>query len=265
MSPQDLVILAALALVFTPLERLLPARATRWSWPRIRLDLLHLFVSGTAIRWGGLAVMAGVAMAAQAFTPPPLREAIRSQPDILEYLEVLLLADLGFYAAHRLFHAVPWLWRFHEVHHSSEQLDWLATYRVHPVDQIVNGALIMGPAVLLGFSPGPMLAYALIYRLHAVLLHSNVRVDFGPLRWIVASPLYHHWHHADQADAYDRNFGGQLVVFDWLFGTLNLRSRELPARYGLSPRIPDTYLGQLAHPFTPARPQAGLAPARELA
>jgi sterol desaturase/sphingolipid hydroxylase (fatty acid hydroxylase superfamily) len=263
MTLHDLLILAAVAAVFLLLERLLPARSQRWSWPRVRVDLMHLLLSGALIKWGALVVVAGLALAAQGLVPPTLRAAIQAQPDGLEFVEVLLLADLGFYAAHRLFHAVPWLWRFHQVHHSSEQLDWLATYRVHPLDQVVNSALIIGPAVMLGFSAGPMLAYGLIYRWHAVLLHSNVGVDFGPLRWIFASPAFHHWHHADEPEAYDRNFGGQLVLFDWLFGTLNMKRRGLPARYGLTPPIPASYAGQLMHPFTPPPRKPGASPAPE--
>jgi sterol desaturase/sphingolipid hydroxylase (fatty acid hydroxylase superfamily) len=123
---------------------------------------------------------------------------------------------------------------------------------VHPVDQIIESAAIAAPAVLLGFSPEPLLAYALIYRWHAVLLHSNVRVDFGPLNRIIASPRYHHWHHADLPSAYDRNFGGQLAIFDWALGTLNL-PEGLPGKYGLSPPIAGDYLGQLAHPFRSPR------------
>ena len=74
----------------------------------------------------------------------------------------------------------------------------------------------------------------------------------GMLKWIVASPQYHHWHHADQAWAYDRNFGGQLVIFDGLFGTLNLPD-GMPAKYGLSEPIARDYFGQLAHPFRRGR------------
>lgn len=263
MTPGDLLILLAMALVFVPLERVLPARPHRWSWPRMRVDLLHLFVSGTVIKFAGGAVILGMMVVAARLTPGAVRAAVQAQPEWLQFIEILLLADLGFYAAHRLFHAVPALWRFHEVHHSSEQLDWLAAYRVHPVDQILNSAMILGPVILLGFSAGPLIVYAMIYRWHSILLHSNVRVDFGPLRWIVASPLFHHWHHADQPDAYDRNFGGQLVIFDWLFGTLNLGSRKLPERYGLSPPIPAGYLAQLTHPLRPARGEPALSPSPE--
>ena len=151
------------------------------------------------------------------------------------------------------------------MHHSSEKLDWVAGNRVHPLDQILQATIIAAPPVLLGFAPGPLLAYALLYRWHAELLHSNVRVDFGPLKWLIASPQYHHWHHADEPAAYDRNFGGQLVIFDWLFGTLNLPGRgEMPAKYGLRTPIAPDYLGQLMHPFRARPREAALSDAEAL-
>ena len=259
MSRADLLMLAALGLVFTPLEWLLPIRRARPDWARLWTDVLHLFLSGTVIRWGAAVVGAGLALAAAALVPGTLGLTIRAQPIWLQYAELLVVSDLAFYAAHRLFHAVPFLWRFHEVHHSSEHLDWIATYRVHPVDQILNSTIIAMPAVLLGFSPAALLIYGFVYRWQAVWLHSNVKADLGPLKWLIASPEYHHWHHADEADAYDRNFGGQLVIFDRLFGTLNLPRGRSPAKYGMTPPIAADYLGQLAHPFRAQRePEAAV-------
>lgn len=253
MTPRDLLILAILALVFTPLEHLRPAQAFRRSASTLRVDLLHILLSGFAIRVGATLTTLGLASAVAAFAPAAWGERVRAQPDILEFLEILILADLGFYVAHRIVHAVPWLWRFHQIHHSSEHLDWIATHRVHPVDQIFNSTVIAIPLVALGFSPAPLLAYALIYRFHSVLLHSNVRIGFGPFERLVTSPRYHHWHHADHVEAHDRNFGGQLVMFDWLFGTLHLPKRAWPDRYGVGEPMPKTYLGQLAHPFGAAK------------
>ncbi len=261
MSRADLLMLAALGLVFAPLEWLLPIRRAQLDRSRLWTDTLHLFLSGTVIRLGAAAAGAALTLAAAALVPSALGLNFRSQPVWLQYAELLVLADLAFYAAHRLFHAVPFLWRFHEVHHSSEHLDWLATYRVHPVDQILNSTIIALPAVLLGFSPAALMIYGLVYRWHAVWLHSNVKTDLGPLKWLIASPEFHHWHHADEPDAYDRNFGGQLVIFDRLFGTLNLPPGRSPAKYGMTPPIPADYLGQLAHPFQTRRDApAALAP-----
>lgn len=260
MPRAELILLLALGLVFIPLEWVRPVRRVPSDWQRLRTDALHVVFSGAAIRWAVAALMIGLALAAAPFAPGAVGAQVRAQPGWLQFVEILLISDLAFYLTHRLRHAVPWLWRFHEVHHSSEKLDWIAGHRVHPVDQIIESSAIAAPAVLLGFAPEPLLAYALIYRWHAVLLHSNVRIDFGPLKRLIASPQYHHWHHADQAWAYDRNFGGQLVIFDRLFGTLNLPD-GMPAKYGLSSPIARDYLGQLAHPFLRLRGPAGAGPA----
>jgi sterol desaturase/sphingolipid hydroxylase (fatty acid hydroxylase superfamily) len=248
----NLLIFAAAALIFIPLERIFPLHRRRhWLRGDALTDVLHFFLSGFLIRAGALATMLLLSMAAVSALPAALGEAIRAQPDWLEFAELLILADLGFYLGHRLVHAVPWLWRFHAVHHSSERLDWLATYRVHPVDQVLNSTIIALPALILGFSPGPLLVYALAYRWHAMLLHSNVKLDLGPLNRWIATPHYHHWHHADERHAYDRNFGGQLVIWDRLFGTFHEQARP-PHRYGVGGEVPAGYPAQLLSPFRPA-------------
>ena len=84
--------------------------------------------------------------------------------------------------------------------------------------------------------------------MHALLLHSNVRVDLGRLGRVIASTHYHHWHHADEPQAYDRNFGGQLVIWDRLFATF-YESDALPARYGVGGSVPNSYVQQLLKPF----------------
>jgi sterol desaturase/sphingolipid hydroxylase (fatty acid hydroxylase superfamily) len=265
MTRDDLILLLALGLVFAPLEWLWPIRRTRPDWPRLSTDVAHVFISGSLIRWGSAVLLMGLVASLGAWTPGWVSPQVRAQPLWLQYVELLVLSDLGFYLAHRLFHAVPFLWRFHEVHHSSEHLDWIAAYRVHPVDQVLNATIIALPAIVLGFSPEALLIHGLVYRWHSILLHSNVRVNFGPLKWLVASPHFHHWHHADEDWAYDRNFGGQLILFDWLFGTLNLPSGKMPQKYGLSQPIGEGYLAQLAHPFRPvataATPAARTDPA----
>lgn len=265
MSVDDLLFLLAAAVVFIALERLLPLHPRQKTLrPGWRVDVMHVFLSGTVIRLGATLLVIGASLMSLSVVPDAVRDAVRAQPDWLEFIEVLLLSDLFFYAAHRLCHAVPVLWRFHAVHHSSETMDWLATYRVHPVDQIFNSAIIALPAVVLGFSPAALLLYALVYRIHAPLLHSNVGLDLGPLGRILTSPRFHHWHHADHVEAHDRNFAGQLSVFDRLFGTHHEAARgALPARYGVGGAVPETYVGQLLQPFglsTGSRPPAGVEP-----
>jgi len=251
--PFDLAVWLGVAATLIALERLVPMHPgqamLRSGW---KIDLMHLVLSGAVIRLGGTLAVVGLSLLAVSVVPESVRDLVRSQPDLLEFVELLLLSDLCFYIAHRICHAVPFLWRFHAVHHSSEHLDWLASYRVHPVDQILNSAFIALPAVVLGFSPVAVIAYSLLYRLHAPFLHSNIGTDFGPLRHIVASPRFHHWHHANTPEAYDKNFSGQLAIFDKLFGTLNLPDGA-PRRYGVDDGVPATYAGQILQPFMAAK------------
>lgn len=260
MTLLELQLLCAAALIFVPLELLLPLHARKETFrPGVGVDVLHALVSGFLIRSGTVATGLVLSYACRLLVPEGIRAVVRGQVGLVQFAELLLLADLFFYAAHRLVHTVPWLWRFHAVHHSSEQMDWLATFRVHPVDQIVNSTIIAIPALALGFSATPLLAYALLYRAHAMLLHSNVRADFGPLNRVVASPLYHHWHHADEPGAHNRNFGGQLAIWDVLFGTL-YEAEALPAQYGTATTVPKGYVLQLLSPFLPSERRQGQSP-----
>jgi sterol desaturase/sphingolipid hydroxylase (fatty acid hydroxylase superfamily) len=178
-----------------------------------------------------------------------VRAAVASQSLWLQVVEALVIADVGFYAAHRMFHRVPWLWKFHAVHHSIEELDWLAGARVHPVDQIVTRATSILPLYVLGFPDAALGLFSGIYFWQSFLVHSNVRLSFGPLRGWIASPEFHHWHHANHPEAYDRNFAGQLVILDRLFGTLYMPPGLAPARYGTNDPVPRTYVGHLFYPF----------------
>ena len=130
--------------------------------------------------------------------------AVQSQPLWLQVPEVLLVADIGFYLAHRAFHAVPFLWKFHSMHHSIEEMDWLAAYRVHPLDQILTKSASFLPVYALGFSDSAILLFVLIYKWQSVAIHSNSRIGLGPLKWLFASPQFHHWHHAKEPAAMTR-------------------------------------------------------------
>lgn len=241
---QSYLTVAVIGLVFAGLERLLPARRPPgFTVRRYLTDLMHLSVGGLAIRLG---ITAALALVLDSWGGPRGSSAL---PVWLQFTAVLVLSDLMFWIAHRLCHAIPWLWEFHRIHHSSEHLDWLAAYRVHPVDQIFNSTLIALPALLLGFSPAAILIYLVVYRWHAILLHSNVRVAFGPLAQIVTSPQFHHWHHADEPEAYDRNFGGQLVIWDRLFGTAHEPATSRPQRYGVDDPPREDFVTHLVSPF----------------
>jgi sterol desaturase/sphingolipid hydroxylase (fatty acid hydroxylase superfamily) len=224
-------------LVFVPLEHLFPLHEGRSLFRRARLlDLTHYLVSGLLIRFGMVAILIGTISLSAAVVPESWSAAAAGLRLWLQVICVLVIADLGFYAAHRLFHAVPWLWRFHAIHHSIEEMDWLAAHRVHPVDQILTKSASLVPVFALGFSEVAIGISALIYHWQSLLIHANLRVPFGPLRWLVASPEFHHWHHANQREAFDKNFSGQLPLWDMVFGTLHMPRGRMVVPSGVGPR-----------------------------
>jgi sterol desaturase/sphingolipid hydroxylase (fatty acid hydroxylase superfamily) len=245
--------LLLLVLVFVPLERAfarLPEQPVfRRGW---RTDLAYFFVSHLLVQLLALATVAPALLLFRWAAWPALQTAVAAQPLAVQLVEAVLAADLASYAAHRAFHAVPWLWRFHAIHHSSRQMDWLAGSRLHLVDIVVTRGLSFVPLYVLGFAPGAVFAYVLFVSFQAVLIHANVVWRFGPLRHVLATPQYHHWHHA--VEPVDVNFAVHLPVIDRIFGTQYLPAGRWPSAYGLAgPPVPAGYWSQLAYPFRRAR------------
>ena len=149
-------------------------------------DLIFLLFNAMLTKLGLLAVIIAIIFAAAEIVPASFQTLVGGLPYWVQIPAVIVLSDLGFYWTHRMFHAVPWLWRFHSIHHSIEELDWLAAARVHPVDQILTKGVSLIPVFALGFSEWAIGVYAVLYQWQAVLIHSNVRVGFGPLRFLFA-------------------------------------------------------------------------------
>ena len=121
---------------------------------------------------------------------------------------------------------MPFLWRFHSVHHSIEQMDWVASGRLHPLDQAFTQAFTIFPLFLLGYGAGVFGGVAVFITLLALFQHANVRLRFPGVRWVINTPEWHHWHHAIDDVARDKNFG--LPVVDKLFGTAYLPKGRRP-------------------------------------
>ncbi|HEU5092935.1 MAG TPA: sterol desaturase family protein, partial [Nitrospira sp.] len=186
--------LLIVALVFVPLERVFALHPRQKLFRRGWLnDAIYLTVNGQVINLALTLIVAGIIFAANWTMPAAVKTAVSGQPYWLQVIEVVVLSDLGFYAAHRTFHSVPRLWKFHAIHHSIEELDWLAGARVHPIDQIITKGVSFLPVFSLGFSDIAIGIYLTIYSWQSFLVHSNLAIKFGPFRWLLASPEFHHW------------------------------------------------------------------------
>jgi len=243
--------LLILAMVFVPLEQLFARRLDQGLLrPEWRTDVAHFAVSHLMIQVIVLLTLTPAALFFRWALHPALHEHVAAQPKLLQFVEIVAVADLTQYGVHRLFHRVPFLWRFHQIHHSSRDLDWLASSRLHLVDIVVTRALSFVPIYVLGFGAGPIYAYVIFVSFQTIWIHANMRFRFGVLRWVLATPEFHHWHHGAEAEAVDKNFAVHLPVIDYLFGTFHLPRNRWPERYGIAGNpVPDGYLAQLTYPL----------------
>jgi sterol desaturase/sphingolipid hydroxylase (fatty acid hydroxylase superfamily) len=240
-----------LALIFVPMERVFAQRPSQSTFrPGWSTDLLHFFVSHLLVQVSAWLTLAPAAAVTGVVTAPQVQATVASLPWIVQFLLIVLVADCGEYVMHRLFHRVPWLWRFHAIHHSSEHIDWLAGSRLHLVDVVLTRGFTFVPISFLGFASGPVYAYLVFVSFHAVFIHANVRFKFTRLeRWVV-TPRFHHWHHSADEMARDKNFAVHLPWLDRLFGTYYCPGDRWPDRYGLShDRIPDAYWSHVVWPI----------------
>lgn len=243
--------LVLLAAVFWPVERLFPARTQRWLRPHFATDLA--FMAGQYLVWtvASLWLLVKLSHALDDLVPTGLRETVRSWPYALQAVLVVALADVSVYWFHVASHRVPWLWRFHSIHHSARHLDWLAAHREHPVDGLLTQLAINLPAMLLGVDLS-LLGWLIAFRgVWAIFIHSNVRLPLGPLRVLFGAPELHHWHHLETRDT-QHNFANLAPWTDLLFGTYHRPPPTEPEAWPLgNPGEPDR--GYWAHLLSPFR------------
>lgn len=245
-----LLILIVYSILFIPLEKLfgrLEQSVFRHGW---RLDATYFFISTILVQLTTYLTIKPAVVLFSWAQFPDVQEAIRSQPMWLQFLEIMLLADIVQYWVHRMFHQIPWLWKFHAVHHSAEVMDWMAGNRLHLVDLALTRSLIYIPSFILGFDTLPMVAYIVFVSLHSVFIHSNLAFRFGWLRYVFATPQFHHWHHGAEPEAIDKNFAVHVPLLDLVFGTFFMPGDRWPRNYGVcGEAVPKSFFAQFVYPF----------------
>jgi len=241
-----------MALIYVPIERLwpqYPAQGTfRAQWT---LDVVYFMSTHLPIQILSLMVLLPATQATRYLALPALQASISRMPWLLQFVLAAVVADLAEWFIHWALHKVPFLWRFHSIHHSSPALDWIAGSRSHFVDDTLVRGFILVP-MMLGFSQGIIVAYLIFVTLHATWCHCN----FGPsvkfLENYLVMPRYHHWHHSSQREAIDKNFAIHFPWIDRIFGTHYL-PETWPKTYGLGGEvIPTGFWRQTIEPFVRA-------------
>lgn len=273
-APSLVGLIAALVVlsgIFWVVERLAPGiRGQRRRPPDTRLDVAYWFFTPIVTRWVTKGAVILVFVAVAFGEGIPLREFaahaaardtwVRSWPLWLQVPAILVLADLLAYWTHRAFHHRR-LWAFHAIHHSSRELDWLSSVRLHPLNDAAARVAQVVPLYFLGFDGTVLAAFGPFLTLYAILLHANVRWTFGPLRYVVASPVFHRWHHTSEDEGLDTNFAGLFPFIDLAFGTFHMPPGRLPSRFGLiRDDVPTGLLAQFLYPFRRAPPRPAPSP-----
>lgn len=165
----------------------------------------------------------------------------------VQLVVALVICDFISYWSHRFRHH-PRFFPLHAVHHSATELDWLAAARMHPLDDLVDNVAVTLPVLLLGFAPTVFVVVGPLLLLHTLYLHAAFRLRLAPLRYVLATPDFHRWHHALHSEG--ANFGGIFACWDWMFGTFHLPADE-PTAFGVSgpDALPETLGGQLRIPL----------------
>jgi sterol desaturase/sphingolipid hydroxylase (fatty acid hydroxylase superfamily) len=240
------VALLVMAGLLAPLESWFPIAPAR---PRVKAmaSCAALFVFNTALMQAvGAPVLEALEDALAGAEPPSWTKL----------LAVLVLADMAGYWMHRAMHRVPWLWRLHAVHHAPTELHWFEAWRQHPLDCLAHGLAVGLPGALLDASLADIASVVLIRKVFTALLHANVRWRFGPLEWVLATPLFHRVHHSADPRDHDSNFAGTFAWVDVLFRTWR-PAADFPGAVGLEPR--PRLEGEGAGSLEPARPAQPVA------
>jgi sterol desaturase/sphingolipid hydroxylase (fatty acid hydroxylase superfamily) len=264
------VALFILSAVFWLLERVRPGVRSARRPVDTRVDVAYWFFTPLITR-AVTRVAVGMVVVAMAWTQGVTLEDLQrlatsrqtwatSLPIAVQLPLILLIGDLLAYWTHRIFHG-RWLWPFHAIHHSSTSVDWLSSVRLHPVNDAVARVVQVLPLYWMGFNGVALAAFVPFLTFYAILLHANLNWSYGRLGYVLASPVFHRWHHTSETEGLDKNFAGLFPFIDLAFGTLYLPPGRQPERFGLvESDVPDGLLRQLAYPFRRRSPQGPALP-----
>ncbi|MGO8700191.1 MAG: sterol desaturase family protein [Limisphaerales bacterium] len=247
--------LVLLVCIFVPLERLFALHPAKIWRKQVGVDLAWYFINSLVPAAIIAVPLLMLARALRGADPGGLYSAVALWPLWLKLPVVLLVSDIGAYWGHRALHSFPFLWRFHAIHHSAEDIDWLVSARAHPFDIVFTRLSALAPVYLLGLAKAsanrldPVVALVTVIGIvWTYFIHANVRFRLGPLEWLVSTPAFHHWHHTNDSNR-DRNFAAFFPLIDRVFGTAWL-PKYWPPVYGIDAKVPPTLAGQLLDPLS---------------
>src|SRR5579863_924298 len=262
---QDLVRLSVwlvlLLMVFVPLERIFGNHSQKVFRRSLGADVFYYFLNGILPKLLLTLSMTVFVAGLHRLVPLAFYTAMGALPVWLRLAGALVVNEIGGYWGHRCSHEIPFLWRFHVIHHSAEEIDWLVTVKSHPFDMFFTRFCATVPLYVLGLAQplGNRVDYVpavitVVTMYWAYFIHANLKCRFGWLEWLVSTPGFHHWHHTnDGPDVINKNYAATFPWVDKIFGTLYL-PREWPSKYGSDTPVASGLAGQLFDPLTRNEP-----------
>jgi sterol desaturase/sphingolipid hydroxylase (fatty acid hydroxylase superfamily) len=254
--------LVLLGAVFVPLERWCALRPQKVFRKAFGADLVYYFLGGILPKLLLILPLTLISAGLHHFEPIRFYPRVASMPLGTRVAAAMVVGEIGSYWGHRWSHEIPLLWRFHAIHHSAEEIDWLVNTRAHPVDLLFTRLCSLTPMYVLGLAQPlansldlvPVLV-TLAGTFWGFFIHANVSWRFGWLEWLLSSPAFHHWHHTnDGPERINKNYAPMLPWVDKCFGTFFLPKQEWPLTYGTETQIAPSLAGQLLQPLTQRDP-----------
>lgn len=173
---------------------------------------------------------------------------IQQWPVWAQLVLMFVVADFIQWNVHRLLHRVTWMWEFHKVHHSVEEMGFAAHLRFHWMETLFYKSAQYLPLAMIGFGLQDFFIVHIIAVAIGHLNHANLPITYGPLKYLLNSPAMHIWHHAKKLpDPYGVNYGISLSVWDYLFGTAYMpgSGRDVVLGFEHDEQFPQTFTKQL--------------------
>lgn len=248
-----------LAIIFIPLEQIFAERKQKLFRRGWTTDIGYYILNSLLPQALLVMPLAWLAWGMHALVPHVVLDYAGNLPLWERAIAGLAVGEVGYYWGHRWEHEIPFLWRFHSIHHNAEEMDWLVSSHAHPLDIVISRFCGLVPVYALGLA-GPVTGNSLDPVSFIILLaglfwgffiHANVKWRFGWLSFLVTTPAFHHWHHT-RRDHINKNYATMLPFVDLLFGSWYLPSRQSPDEYGIDGPVEPGLFGQLLQPFAPA-------------
>ena len=184
---------------------------------------------------------------------------VEQWPVWAQLLTLFLVRDFIQWWIHRLLHHVDFLWEFHKVHHSVQQMGFAAHLRFHWMETVVYRTIEYIPLAMIGFGIDDFFIVHIFTLAVGHFNHSNLRMDLGPLKYIFNNPQMHIWHHAEHLPPEHPkgvNFGLTLSLWDYLWGTNYIphNGRDIKLGFPNVEKFPKTFWKQVTHGFGRSKP-----------